>query len=536
MKNKKKEIAEPAKEVGVINHIPFDLLCNAISDVFVSPQQNELYAGYMSFIIQQLPDPKRLNMLSGPSNGQASFYFLDETTGRVNATLYNNLLNQRVVGEGTINGVEQVGLADDSFVNSYLSVYTKIRYQLSPADKARQQQINMDVASTIRILVPVWNAWVDANLPANVNKLDIPDTNVALVQMTDTLNTIWLNPVYAETLKNDPSYPYTHLSIFKTIYGNIPVTVPDDMINLMTEIFRLSGAFGAITAQVANATHTLSGIINNLQKPLTGPSGNGALLLTGSGAAVPGLIFNPVLPGFIINQLNQYPVVPVAYEYSVTRLDKNTLQVKTMLNQESAIDILDFFSDKIPDESRTSIFQKACAGSLYRIKLVVNNPVINPAMNVNPLPFDVFKNTGWMLAGPAKEAILNGYPAPAEITGYVFNSRPGFQFGQNENFGYISSLIFSQFLELEIHFIECVSAEVKQYFDQHALAAFNFLGISLRANSSFTYLHYEYSNQTETSITVIIKPPPPGFIPPEEGSITQSLCHLVAVSVNYPFA
>jgi len=44
---------------------------------------------------------------------------------------------------------------------------------------------------------------------------------------------------------------------------------------------------------------------------------------------------------------------------------------------------------------------------------------------------------------------------------------------------------------------------------------------------------YSYSSKTESTITVTLKPNPPGYIP-GTSDITQSLCQLIAVGVTYP--
>jgi hypothetical protein len=509
---------------------------SVIENMVADPSTYEVYAQYMSKIIKQLPNPGSLKLLRDTSSAQASFYFLDDATSKVNATLYNNLLNQRVVGEGQVNDVDQVGLTQDSFTNGYLSVYTKIGYQLSPADKATQQQIDANVASSMRALTPTWNAWVDATKPKDVNRLDSQDTNVALIQMTATLNSVWLNPAYKETLQNDPAFPYTHMNDFDVIYNQIPASVPRKMRDLMKEVFNKSGAAGAITADIANATQTLAGIIYNIQNPKAGTSGNGGMLTTGSNMAVPGLVFEPARPNALVEQLRSNPPSSTFTCNSlVRRSTETTLTVEASVGSGISIPILSFLSFGISGGARTSIFEHDYAGTRFTVSVTVKNATISPLMSSTPLLYNISTKQGWMSTGPVKDAIRNGYPAPTNVTGYVFNSKPSFNFAEGGDFGYIKSLVFSQFLEISIRFEDCISQDVRRYFEQHAEFGIRFLGIRLGGGSESSSYSYSYSEETATSITVTVKPNPPGYVPGTD-DINQSLCQLVAVGVGYPFA
>ncbi|WP_406844556.1 hypothetical protein [Flavobacterium soyae] len=509
---------------------------NATLKTIGTPAEYEVYAEYMSNIIKQLPNPGKLKLLTNTSSAQASFYFLDDATSAVNSTLYNNLLNQRIEGEGTANGVEQVGLTQDAFTNSYLSVYTKLRYQLSPNDKATQQRVNADVASTVRALIPVWNAWYEAVLPTDVKKLNATNTDVALIQMTSTLNTVWLNPKFKEIIEKDSSYPYTHLNDFNTIYSKIPVSVSKQMRDYMIEVFNKSGAAGAITADIANATQTLAGIIDNIQRPTTGDDGNGGMTITGSDKAIPGLVFEPARPNAIVDQLRTNPPSSVfRVSKRVTKSTETTLNVQASVSAGISIPILSFFSVGVSGGAKTSIFERDYSGSNFTVDVVVNNATVSPLMSSSPMLYNISTRQGWMSTSPVKDAIKNGYPAPTGITGYVFNSNPNFDFNEGADFGYINSLIFSQFLEINIGFDKCDSNQVKKYFEEHTDMGVYFLGIRLGGASQSSSYSYSFSDETATSIRVTIKPEAPGYVPGTD-NINQSLSQLVAVGVVYPFA
>jgi len=509
---------------------------NATLKTLGTPAEYDVYAEYMSNIIKQLPNPGKLKLLANTSSAQASFYFLDDATSAVNATLYNNLLNQRIEGDGQVNGVDQVGLAQDAFTNSYLSVYTKLRYQLSPNDKATQQKINADVASTVRALIPLWNAWYDAIQPTDVQKLNATNTDIALIQMTNTLNTVWINPEYLETIQNDSSFPYTHLNDFNVIYNKIPVSVSKQMRDYMIEVFNKSGAAGAITADIANATQTLAGIIDNIQKPTTGDGGNGGMTITGSDKAIPGLVFEPARPNALVEQLSTFPPSSV-FQFSrrVTKSNETTLNVQASASGGISIPILSFFSIGASGGVKTSIFERDYSGSDFKVNIVVNNATLSPLMSSSPMLYNISTKQGWMSTSPVKDAIKNGYPAPTGITGYVFNSEPNFNFNENADFGFINSLVFSQFLEISISFEKCDSKQVRKYFEEHTDTGVYFLGIRLGGVSQSASYSYSYSEETTTSIKVTIKPVAPGYVPGTD-SINQSLSQLVAVGVEYPFA
>ncbi|MBZ4042054.1 hypothetical protein [Flavobacterium hibisci] len=494
-------------------------------------EEYQIYAEYMSNIILQLPNSDKLQFLTGTSSGQASFYFQD-AKGSVNASLYNNFLNQRISGEGTQYGVRQAGLTLDSFINSYLSVYMKLRYQLSQKDKNEQQRINTDVASTVKGLIPIWNAYVNEFHIENISKLNETNTDIALIQITDTLNTVWINPEFIPILKQKPSFPYEHIDEFENVYNQIPKTVPNKMIELMIKIYKISGASGEITSRIAYAIHSLGVIINNLLRPTIENKG---LSLTGTNKLIPGLFFERSEPEDIINQLNNSPVVSYKNNNNVIKLSSGLLKVDVSQVDQIMIPPLRFLSNTLENGMSNSIFKETFSGTSYVVEAIVNNPVINPQLRVTPVPFDILTNTGWMLTEPVKDAIKNGYPAPTNITGYVFNSEPNFNFKEGGDFGFINSFVFSQFLELYITFTDCNTRKVKKYFEANKTSKFSFLGKSVGNPSETLNYTYEFGSENNNSIVVKIKPQPPGYRPPDN-SIEDSSCQLVAVEIVYPFA
>lgn len=511
-----------------VSNIDNKKIAETISD---TNEEYQIYAEYMSNIILQLPNSDKLQFLTGTSSGQASFYFKN-SQGFVNASLYNNFLNQRISGEGVQYGVRQAGLTLDSFINSYLSVYMKLRYQLSQSDKAAQQKINIDVASTVTQLAPIWNTYVTQFEPKGISKLNETNTDIALIQITDALNTVWINPQFILKLKENPSYPYEHLDEFAAIYNQIPKTVPNTMIELMINIYKVSGAAGEITSRIAYAIHTLAIIINNLLRP---NNENKGLSLTGTKKFIPGLIFEPGDPENIIDQLNENPVVSYTNNNNVIKLSSGLLKVNLSELDEITIPPLRFLSNTLENGTSSSVFKEAFSGTSYFVEAIVNNPVINPQLRITPEPFNILTNTGWMFSEPVKDAVKNGYPAPTDITGFVFNSEPNFNFSEGGDFGFINSLVFSQFLELYITFTDCNVGKVKKYFETNRSSKFSFLGKSVgNPSETFTY-EYEFGNETDNCVVVKIKPAPPGYRPPE-ASVEDSSCQLVAVEIVYPFA
>ncbi|TDO77340.1 hypothetical protein EV143_104103 [Flavobacterium chryseum] len=496
------------------------------------PAEYQIYAEYMSNIILQLPNSGQLQFLTGTSSGQASFYFKNNQ-GAVNSSLYNNFLDQRIAGEGTQYGVRQVALTSDSFINSYLSVYTKLRYQLSPNDKARQQLLYGKVSSTVRKIIPLWNAYVDEFQPNNIFKLHETNTDIALIQITDVLNTVWINTEYILTLKEDPSFPYNHISDFRNIYNQIPETVPVEMVELMVEIYKISGEAGATTAEIANAVHTTAIIIYNLVHPT---HENKGLSLTGSEKLIPGLLFEPEYPDDIVNQLSNNPAVSYTNNNDVVKLSSELLKINIVNSEDLTISPLKFLSNTLESGEINSVFKETFSGASYVVEAIVYNPVVNPQMKSTPVPFDIISNTGWMFSEPVKEAIKNGYPAPTGVTGYVFNSEPNFNFKEGGDFGFIKSFVFSQFLELYITFNECNVDKVKKYFEENKKSKFEFLGKSVGNPSQTFSCSCEFGSETNESVTVIIRPAAPGFILPDSSDVANSSCQLIAVEIVYPFA
>jgi hypothetical protein len=510
------------------------LLEQEIKETVRSKASQLVYAEFMAQIIKQLPNPGKLKLLTGTSSAQASFYFKSPSTDEINATLYNNLLSQRIEGEGTEYNIEHVGLSQNSFINDYNDIYLKMTYQLSTNDKATLQRLDAETAATIKSLRPIWNNWVEVTKDKKVEKLNMDNTNTALIQMTITLQSIWVNPDFEKELQDDPSFPYTNMNDFDLIFNKIPVSVPKKMRDYIKNIYNAQGKEGGLTAQVANATQTLAGIINNVQNPTIGNSGNGGLKLTGTDKAIPGMTFEPTEALELVGQLGAKPPTHVvSYTAQIKKSETTILTIDASVGAGIKIPILEFFSVGVSGGAKTSIFDKSYAGSNYTVKVVVNNPTISPIMSINPMLYNISTKQGWMSTSPVKEALKN--EGKTDVTGYVFTSKPNFNFAEAGDFGYINSLVLSQFLELSITFEQCDSKEVKRYFEQHADVGISFLGIKLGGASESSSYSYSYSDETKSSVTVTLKPNPPGYTP-GTSDITQSLCQLVAVGVEYPFA
>lgn len=507
---------------------------SSLLKVDAADPSSQIFAHYMAQIIKKIPSPGKLTLLTGTAEAQASFFFKSPNTKEINLNLYNKFLSPRVQGGDSPFGVNQAQLLSSAFINAYAQVYLSLKYQLSEADQATKQQLLAEVADKITTLRPLWNAWVDAfGSEQKVPKLNMNNTDTALIQLTGTVQVAWLNPDFKDELKRDPSYPYQHMNDFDQIFSGIPLTVPQTMRNLIKDIYNAQGAEGGITAKMANATQVLNGVRENVQNP---SSENGGLKLTGSTKMIPGLTFQPADPITLVNKLKTNPPSrTVSYSATVTKSNNTTLTVDASVSGGISIPILDFFSLGVSGGAKTSIFEKDFAGSSFSVEVVVNNPTIQPMMTVAPLLYNISTAQGWLYADPVKQALENG--SKTDVTGFVFDGGvpESFDFSEGGNFGYINALVLSQFLQLKLVFNQCNSKEVRKYFEEHTNATIRFLGIPLgRASQSSSYSS-SYSAETDTSITVTMKPNPPGYVPGGT-DITQSLCNLVAVGVTYPFA
>ncbi|MFK0732132.1 MAG: VWA domain-containing protein [Gloeotrichia echinulata GP01] len=520
----------PASAVRVFGNI-HDTIRN--SDIVAAGEPDpatQIWDQYMANIIKQLPNSQELSVLTGIGNAQASFYFKSPTTGEINADLYNDIISRRVQGCGSQFGVNQARLLSSAFINAYIQLYLSLRYQLSQADKAQMQLNVAETAKAVSTLTPIWNNWVDLHKGSGVPKLDTTNTSVALIQLTEVMQVSWVNPKYKEKLQENPDYPYNHTNDFNLIFSNIPLSVPKQMRDLIRQIYINQGTGGGITAKEANANQVLTGVRDNIQNPSTE---NGGLKLTGSSKMIPGLKIQPADPTSLVYQLKQNPPSPkVSYEASVTKSNSTTLTFEASGSGSISIPILNFLSLSVKGEAKTNIFQQDYAGSNFSVEVVVNNPTIQPIMTVEPLLYNISTNQGWLYVDPIHQALDIG--TKTDVTGFAFDGGvPDFDFSKGGNFGYISALVLSQFLELNLTFKQCSSKDVKKYFDEHTSATISFLGIPLGGVNQSSSYSYNYSEQTETTITVTMKPNPPGYIP-GGNDITESLCNLVAVGVTYP--
>ena len=430
-----------------VNSMTDTNICNSETDMLSKKPTAQLYIDVISQIIKQMPDSDNLKILVGTTNAQASFYFKDPTNDKINASLYNNLLSARIkgMGEGPA-GVGQVEQMSSVFTNSYLQIYKALRYQLSQADKATEQQLVAETAASIKALTPDWNAWVEST-GSSVKKLDTKDTRTALVQMTATMTGPWLNPDYKSDLQMDPSYPYQHMNDFDKIFNNIPLSVSGQMRNEIKAVYNAQGAAGGIIAKVSGATQTLNGIINNIENP---DLNNGGLVLTNDNN-IPGLVFEPESALSIVKILAANPPVHVySHKLSLTKSGVNQLAVISTGMNEKKVMTHDFFCVLDDCNTVSCIFDEDYCGDKFTMEVIVNNATVSPRMEVKPLLYDN-NSDGWMYAIPVLDALKNG--SSNDVTGYVFDGgAPDFDFFKDGDFGYIESLVYSQFLEFELTF------------------------------------------------------------------------------------
>lgn len=493
-------------------------------------QSSLIYSQYIAAVITQLPNASAFKVLDGTSNAQASFYYKSPTTGKVNAVLYNNILSPRVKGLGKVADVDHVRLESSPFTSGYLNVYQSMQYSLSQADQAAMQRNVAESANSIKALRPQWNAWVSVSKTTDVPALDMNDTDIALMQITATMQTVWLNPAYAQKLKDEPGYPYGHMNDFDKIF-QFPASVPKSMHDLVKNVYAVQGIGGTITARRASGLQQLAAVTNNITSP--NPD-NGGMPLT-SGKTAPAFMFEPNDPITVVNELSvKPPSTRFKSSSSIKKSNSTTLSVSVSGSAGISIPAPLFFSVSLSGGASSSIFTQDYAGSDFSVNVVVNNPTLTPLVGTTPMLYDLSTQQGWMDVGPIREALKN--KGKSDVTGFVFTSNPpDFNFGEGGDFGYVESMVLSQYLELELSFSNCTSSEVKKYFEQHASASVSFLGIHLGSVSESSSYSYAYSNETKNSITVTIKPPAPGYTP-GGSEIGESLCNLLAVGVKYPVA
>lgn len=506
----------------------------ALSKASVAPQ-DQIFDDFLTAILKQLPQADGLSMLQGPQNSQAPFYFKESATGDLSKNFYNSLLAPRYAGVEPLNGVKRVQQVNDQFVSTYAQLYGSLTYNLSEQDQALKQQVAAQVNDQMRGLVPLYNAWVKvagATAKPPVTPLDERDMQVALAQLTVQMNGCWIADAYKKDFQQDSSFPYTHMQLFRKIYGNMPITLPGPVITQIETIWNSLGTLGGFQAKVSSATQALEGIKANLSDP---SAANGGLRLGGTESFVPGWTFQPEQPTTIQTKLGTNPPSgSLTYSGRFSQSNSSSIAFHTSTGGSVQIPILDFFSASIGGSTETSIFEQSFAGQTFKIDVTVNNPTVDPYLSMKPLLYDFATQQGWMMIGPIQEALANGNDNTK--TGYMFTGGvPKLDFGKNGDFGFLGGLILSQFLEISLTFTECKSDEVKKYFEANASASFNFLGIPLGGASASSTYESSYSNASESEITVTLKPTAPGYTPGAT-SADDSLCALVATVIEYPLA
>lgn len=512
------------------------LLANApVLSAAQVPSADMAFDEYMASIVAQLPTNAGLSMLQGPQNSQVSFFFKNSADGAINSNFYNDLLAPRYEGRGTYNGVDQVATASSMFSSAYQQLYLSLRYQLSSKDLAAYQLAQAAVNTDMRGLVGPWNKWVaavGANLTPPPPKLDDTDMESALATLTFYMFNTWLSDSFKAKVKADPDYPYQHMNNFNQIFGEMPMGMPGTILTSITVVFQALASAGGLIAKMSNGTQYIEGIRNNLLNP---KKENGGMTLEGSPNMVPGWTFTPNDPSKLVGILASTPPRgKLTYSAHVARTATNTLSVHASTGAGISIPVLDFFSIGVQGGASAGIMNQSFAGSSFDIEVVFNNPTVQPVLSMEPMLYDPATQMGWMDVNPIKEAIANG--SNSDVTGFVFSGGvPKFNFGKGGDLGYINSAVVSQFMQLRLTFNNCTTSSVQSFFDTHLKTTVSFLGIPLGGASSSTHASHSYENVTANSVTVVIEPNPPGYLP-GSANINDSLCALVAVGVTYPFA
>jgi len=502
-------------------------------NVETTDQQREVYTACMERLISEIPQYKnKYAILRDPNDSTASFYFKSSETDEINRTLYDNLISKRIkgAGEGKFN-IKYAEKTSSVFTNDYLMLYDKLIFQLSPEDESIYQSQVAKVAGKMKALAPLWNNWVKANPDQKVPPLDINDTNLALMQMTSTLMGPWFNTDYTEKVRGNPSYVYQHIEEFNKIFNKIPLSVPETMLNQIKDVLITQGTQGSIVSQRSTALKIIDSIKANIGTPT---SENGGLKLKGSSKMIPGMSFQPASPLTLKNQLVQDPPTTMSIQVSITKTDQEALNVDVQGGASISIPISMFLSFGASGGAQYHLFENNFVGSKFDLKLTLRNVQYAPDLAIEPTPYNISTGQGWMYTQPIIEALKTG--TRTDVTGYKFTGgKPDFNFDKGGDFGIITGMILSQFPELSLTFEQCESKQVHEFFEQHASAGISFLGIPLGGGRESSRYTHDYSYESDTKITVNMKPAAPGIIP-GDSDINESLCQLLAVGVTYPVA
>lgn len=212
-------------------------------------------------------------------------------------------------------------------------------------------------------------------------------------------------------------------------------------------------------------------------------------------------------------------------QMAVTKIDTTTVRAEVSGKGGGVIPI-DFFSLGVSGSFDLDIYSFRGTAESVSIEMTFPGLTIVP---VEPKRWDKAQGTGWYYPKPIYDAVRNG---GADVTGFVFNPTPSYDFSAGGNFGLLRTLLLSQFPTISIDYTQGNWDEFSSEFRQNSSWDFRIFGMKVGSFSQSLYVGVAKKNDVGGGFTVRFEPNPQTL---SVGPLDR-VTYVVGAEVLYPGA
>jgi hypothetical protein len=390
---------------------------------------------------------------------------------------------------------------DQSFTNHFIGALGSVEYKLSSADeekltKAKNNSVNQQMAFL--------NAWKSAfgSIPAGKPIDDI----------IFTIGNTWAKP--AVTFADMQS-----TGNLQKLLNNAPPS-GETILPYLSSYLDALGDGMHLENEIAMNRHYLATALTAAQNS---DASNGGLP-TDDGQIQPAYAVSTPLAD-ILNGLQSSSAAKISMQ--ITRTSESEVTIHMQGQTSFTMPIGDFFDLSV--DASASYFSDTIATSSNKVSIQMDFTGLT-LVNYGPVTFDMPTERYWYWTKPIQDAISNG---DQEVSGFKFSPvRNKTDFSSNGPFGYLTGVAISNYPSITITVESAYYESIKTTIKQTVSVGLSFLGIPLGGGSESTYKQTASSDDSKSTVTITLAPPPPKV----EGTVEDQRGWILGVQTLFPVA
>ena len=184
---------------------------------------------------------------------------------------------------------------------------------------------------------------------------------------------------------------------------------------------------------------------------------------------------------------------------SVTKIDATQVHAEVSGKGGGVIPIK-FVSIGVSGSFDLDIYSFRGTGESVSMELTYPGITVLP---VEPARWDEVRGTGWYYPKPIFDAVRNGV---SDVTGYVFNPPPPYDFGEGGDFGVLQTLVISRFPTISINYTQGSWDDFSTDFRQNSSWDLRIFGMKVGSFSESLYVATAKRNDVGGGFTVTLAP------------------------------